>query len=49
MVPTTHGGQVDMIASRAEHLFAFATLVECVFGLWAYVAAWLLWRRHIQT
>jgi hypothetical protein len=27
----------------------FATLVERVFGLWAYVAAWLLWRGHIQS
>jgi hypothetical protein len=27
----------------------FGTLVERMFGLWAYVAAWLLWRGHIQS
>lgn len=27
----------------------FVTLVERIFGLWAYVAAWLLWRGHIQN
>ena len=26
---------------------SFVTLVERVFGLWGYVAAWLLWRGHI--
>jgi hypothetical protein len=26
----------------------FVTLVERIFGLWAYVAAWLLWRGHIK-
>lgn len=26
---------------------AFVTLAERVFGIWAYVAAWLLWRGHI--
>jgi hypothetical protein len=26
---------------------SFVTLVERLFGLWAYVAAWLLWRGHI--
>lgn len=25
----------------------FVTLVERIFGLWAYVAAWMLWRGHI--
>lgn len=25
----------------------FVTLVERIFGLWGYVAAWLLWRGHI--
>ena len=28
---------------------SFATLVERVFGLWGYAAAWLLWRGHIQA
>jgi len=27
----------------------FVTLVERIFGLWAYVAAWLLWRGHIKA
>lgn len=27
----------------------FVTLVERVFGIWGYVAAWLLWRGHIQS
>ena len=28
---------------------SFVTLVERLFGLWAYVAAWLLWRGHISV
>lgn len=31
----------------ADH--SFAALVERLFGLWGYAAAWLLWRGHIQT
>lgn len=27
----------------------FVTLVERIFGLWAYVAAWFLWRGHIKS
>jgi hypothetical protein len=27
----------------------FVTVVERVFGLWGYVAAWLLWRGHIAA
>lgn len=27
---------------------SFVTLVQRLFGLWAYVAAWLLWRGHIS-
>ena len=27
----------------------FVTMVERIFGLWAYVAAWLLWRGHIKA
>ena len=26
----------------------FVTLIERIFGLWAYGAAWFLWRGHIQ-
>jgi hypothetical protein len=25
------------------------TLVERIFGLWAYVAAWLLWRGYVAA
>lgn len=28
---------------------SFVTLVERVFGLWGYVAAWLLWRGYIRS
>lgn len=28
---------------------SFVTLVERIFGLWAYGAAWLLWRGHIKA
>ena len=28
---------------------AYVTLVERMFGLWAYLTAWLLWRGHIQS
>jgi hypothetical protein len=34
-------------AAPVDH--TFATLVERMFGLWAYVAAWLLWRGQIQS
>ena len=27
----------------------FMTLVERIFGLWAYVAAWLLWRGYVAA
>ena len=27
----------------------FVTLVERIFGLWAYVAAWLLWRGYVAA
>ncbi|HLK92110.1 MAG TPA: hypothetical protein VKZ18_19615 [Polyangia bacterium] len=28
---------------------SFVTLVERLFGLWAYVAAWLMWRGHLVS
>jgi hypothetical protein len=31
----------------ADH--SFVTLVERIFGLWAYAAAWMLWRGHVQA
>ena len=34
-------------AQPTDH--AFATLVDRLFGLWGYVAAWLLWRGHLQA
>jgi hypothetical protein len=34
-------------AGPVDH--SFATLVDRLFGLWGYVAAWLLWRGHIQA
>jgi hypothetical protein len=34
-----HGGPVDT---------TFVKLVERLFGLWAYAAAWFLWRGHIR-
>jgi hypothetical protein len=27
---------------------SFVTMVERIFGLWGYIAAWLLWRGHIS-
>lgn len=26
----------------------FVTLVERIFGIWAYVSAWMLWRGHVE-
>jgi hypothetical protein len=34
-------------ADLTDH--SFVTLVERLFGLWGYVAAWLLWRGHIRA
>ena len=28
---------------------SFVTLVERLFGLWGYVAAWLLWRGYMEA
>jgi len=33
----------------APENLGFVTLVERIFGLWCYVAAWLLWRGHIKA
>lgn len=44
---------VDALLSAAEGAApanpGFVTLVERVFGLWGYAAAWLLWRGHIKA
>jgi hypothetical protein len=36
-------------AGAAPPDLSFVTLVERLFGLWGYVAAWLLWRGHIAA
>jgi hypothetical protein len=44
---------VGAILSAAEGTaptdLGFVTLIERMFGLWAYFAAWLLWRGHIHS
>lgn len=44
---------VGAMLSAAEGVaptdLSFVTLVERIFGLWCYVAAWLLWRGHIKS
>jgi len=32
----------------AKIVFGFVTLIERIFGLWSYLAAWLLWCGHIH-
>lgn len=41
LLAATEGGAVTDLS--------FVTLVERTFGIWAYVAAWLLWRGHIKA
>jgi len=41
MLAATEGGSPTDLS--------FVTLVERIFGLWGYAAAWLLWRGHIKT
>lgn len=40
LLAATHGGTPSDTS--------FVTTVERIFGLWGYVAAWLLWRGHIK-
>lgn len=44
---------VGALLSATEGLvptdLAFVTLIERIFGLWAYFTAWLLWRGHIRS
>jgi hypothetical protein len=44
---------VDAILSAASGSvptdLGFVTFVERMFGLWGYLAAWLLWRGHIRA
>lgn len=46
---TFFGAQALLAAGQGADLTdrSFVTLVERVFGLWGYVAAWLLWRGQI--
>jgi hypothetical protein len=41
MLAATEGGSPTDLS--------FVTLVERIFGLWGYAAAWLLWRGHIKA
>jgi hypothetical protein len=34
-------------ATSAE--LGFVTVIERIFGLWGYLAAWLLWKGHIEA
>ena len=42
------GAMLAATDGAAPSDLGFVTLVERIFGLWAYVAAWLLWRGHIN-
>jgi hypothetical protein len=41
------GSLLSAAESGASSDLAFVTMVERIFGLWGYVAGWLLWRGHI--
>ena len=41
------GSMVSATEGGAPSDLGFVTMVERIFGLWGYVAAWLLWRGHI--
>lgn len=41
------GGLLSATLGSVPADTGFVTLVERIFGLWGYVAAWLLWRGHI--
>lgn len=43
------GALLSATNDGAPAMAGFVTLVERIFGLWAYVAAWLLWRGHIRA
>lgn len=40
---------LDATTGHAPNDTGFVTLVERIFGLWGYVAAWLLWRGHVES
>lgn len=41
------GSLLSATEGGAPSDLGFVTMVERIFGLWGYVAAWLLWRGHI--
>ena len=42
------GALLSATEGAAAGDLGFVTLVERIFGLWGYVAAWFLWRGHIR-
>ncbi|MCX5741216.1 MAG: hypothetical protein NT062_01815 [Proteobacteria bacterium] len=40
-------GALLSVSDGAPMDLSFVTLVERIFGLWGYAAAWLLWRGHV--
>ena len=42
------GAMLSAVDGAAPTDLGFVTLIERIFGLWGYCAAWLLWRGHIQ-
>ena len=43
------GALLSSTEGAAPPDLGFVTLIERIFGLWAYFAAWLLWRGHIGS
>lgn len=43
------GAMLSATQGAAPADLGFVTLIERMFGLWAYLTAWLLWRGHIQS
>lgn len=43
------GAVLSAIEGSGPVDLSYVTLVERMFGLWAYFTAWLLWRGHIQS
>jgi hypothetical protein len=43
------GAMLSATDGAAPADLGFVTMIERMFGLWGYLAAWLLWRGHIQS
>lgn len=43
------GAMLSAAEGSASADLGFVTFVERMFGLWGYLAAWLLWRGHIRS